>query len=197
VKTGSIISRRDFIVLSSLSIGALFVPLPGCKNVEESREAGYLSEDEIKILNAVLDVLFPDDGFGPSHRDFNATQYIINVLNDPFYDGEVKVFLIEGINDVNSIAHSMFDQDLPSLPYDQKQRVIKKALEKGGKHEQWLSKITTLVIEALLSDPIYGGNTNEVGWKWVDHFVGIPRPDKETAYQQLYPWKYPTTQSND
>lgn len=190
MKKGIIISRRDFILLSSLSIGSLFVPLPGCKNVDKSYEAGYISEEEVKILNAVLDVLFPDDGFGPSHKDFNATQYIINVLNDPFYDGELKVFMVEGIENINSVAKSLFDRDLPDLPYDQKQKVIEKALEKDEKYEQWLSITITLVLEALLSDPLYGGNTNEIGWKWLDHYIGIPRPDKETSYQQIYPWKY-------
>ncbi len=189
MKKGIIISRRDFILLSSLSIGALFVPIPGCKNVDKSHKAGYLSEEEIKILNAVLDVLFPDDGFGPSHKDFNATQYIINVLNDPFYDGELKVFIVEGIEHMNSFANSLFDRDLSDLPYDQKQKVIEKALEKGDKYERWLSIIITLVLEALLSDPLYGGNTNEIGWKWLNHYIGVPRPDEETSYQRLYPWK--------
>ncbi len=191
MKENTLISRRQFILISSLSIGTLLFPMPSCKN----KKSNYLIDEEVDILNGILDVLFPDDGLGPSHKDFNAIQYIINVLNDPFYDGETKIFIIDGIQDINSIAKSLFNKELPRLSYKQKQQVIDHALEKGGKFERWISTIITLVIEALLSDPIYGSNTNEVGWQWLDHYIGIPRPDKETTYQNLYPWQN-TTHSN-
>ena len=183
--SNAIISRRQFILISSLGIGSLLIPIPSCQH----KKTNYLTAEEINILNGVLDVLFPDDGFGPSHKDFNATQYILNVLNDPFYDGETKIFIIDGIQDINSIAKSLFSKDLSSLSYKHKQKVIEHAIEKEGKFERWISLIITLIIEALLSDPIYGGNTNEVGWKWLNHYIGIPRPDKDTSYKQLYPWQ--------
>jgi gluconate 2-dehydrogenase gamma chain len=40
------------------------------------------------------------------------------------------------------------------------------------------------VFEALLSAPAYGSNTNEIGWKWLEHNPGFPQPmsKKEIDY---------------
>ncbi len=184
-----LISRREFILLSSFSLGALLIPIPGCKYSSTTKHVSNLTEEEERILIAILDVLFPEDDYGPSHKDINALQYIKNVLNDPFYDGDIKVFIIEGIELVDALAKEMYKKNMVNLSLQERAKVIDEALERGGKYERWISRIITLIIEALLSDPIYGGNKDEMGWKWLNHFVGYPRPDAETTYQKLYPWK--------
>jgi gluconate 2-dehydrogenase gamma chain len=32
------------------------------------------------------------------------------------------------------------------------------------------------IMEALLTDPVYGGNPNSIGWQWLKHQPGFPRP---------------------
>ncbi len=44
--------------------------------------------------------------------------------------------------------------------------------------KSWISKLSYYGIEAMFSDPIYGGNFNQIGWNSVNHFIGIPRPSK-------------------
>jgi len=44
----------------------------------------------------------------------------------------------------------------------------------------------TLIFEALLLDPIYGVNTNNIGWNWLNHDPGVPRPNKENMYPTIY-----------
>ena len=39
-----------------------------------------------------------------------------------------------------------------------------------------ISKLSYYGIEAMFSDPIYGGNFEKSGWNSISHAVGIPRP---------------------
>jgi hypothetical protein len=45
--------------------------------------------------------------------------------------------------------------------------------------EKWLSRLIYYTIEAMFSDPIYGGNTYELGWTSTLHTTGNPRPMKK------------------
>ena len=45
--------------------------------------------------------------------------------------------------------------------------------------------ILTYLLQALLTDPVYGGNPNGVGWKWLHHQPGFPRPPKDETYFKL------------
>ena len=50
----------------------------------------------------------------------------------------------------------------------------------GG--ENWLSTLLLYIFEALLTDPVYGGNPNGIGWKWLGHNPGLPRPTADKRY---------------
>ena len=40
-------------------------------------------------------------------------------------------------------------------------------------------------MEALLTDPAYGGNPDGIGWRWLGHTPGYPRPSAATIYPRL------------
>ena len=46
----------------------------------------------------------------------------------------------------------------------------------------WLSLMIYYLLEALLADPVYGGNIDTVGWQWLQHAPGFPRPDGPYDY---------------
>jgi len=46
----------------------------------------------------------------------------------------------------------------------------------------WLWYIINHAFEAMLSDPVYGANTNEIGWKWLNFIPGEPRPPRVNPY---------------
>ena len=54
-----------------------------------------------------------------------------------------------------------------------------------ARRSRWLSTLITYTLEALLSDPLYGGNTNGIGWKWLGHDPGNPRPSADKIYGRL------------
>ena len=64
----------------------------------------------------------------------------------------------------------------------EKQNEILVKIEKSSFGESWLSLILYYLIEALLLDPVYGGNPNGIGWKWLEHQPGFPRPNLNQTY---------------
>ena len=54
----------------------------------------------------------------------------------------------------------------------------RKAAEFGGKAAS---------VEALLADPVYGGNFDQTGWRWLSHQPGFPRPSADKTWYRLAP----------
>ena len=40
-------------------------------------------------------------------------------------------------------------------------------------------------LEALLTAPAYGGNTDGIGWRWLEYVPGFPLPGSGTRYPEL------------
>jgi len=55
--------------------------------------------------------------------------------------------------------------------------------------------LLTYLLEALLADPVYAGNPNGIGWKWLQHQPGFPRPTKNKKYFKLDKHRYRTTKA--
>jgi len=64
----------------------------------------------------------------------------------------------------------------------QKENALR-AYEEDSTGEGWLDRIMILSLEGLLSDPIYGGNFGESGWRSLHTRGGDPRP--KTRYIEL------------
>jgi gluconate 2-dehydrogenase gamma chain len=60
---------------------------------------------------------------------------------------------------------------------------VLRAIASSTAGDRWLNVIMSYVLEALLSDPVYGGNPQGIGWQWLQHQPGFPRPT-QPYYQQ-------------
>ena len=49
-----------------------------------------------------------------------------------------------------------------------------------------MNRVLSYILEALATDPIYGGNTNEIGWDWLEHQPGMPRPSTTNKHPLYY-----------
>ena len=56
-----------------------------------------------------------------------------------------------------------------------------RAYEKQG-GGRWLRELIHYILEALLSDPVYGGNPGGIGWRWLEHRPGYKRPSPQQRY---------------
>ncbi len=69
------------------------------------------------------------------------------------------------------------DKNYINLSKDKKEKLLKE-FEQTHLGQNWLSILMYYGFEAMLSDPIYGGNHNKQGWNALNHNAGIPRPKK-------------------
>lgn len=176
------ISRRSF--LERMAVGSVIIALPLQIKSSNSKSFYDLSTKQLKILNSVQSILFPSDGNGPGAHDVMADSYLQLVLNSKLIDPEERNYIINGIGWVDETAVEEFSNSYVDLSQIQKEKLIESiSAEIWGR--SWLGVIINFIIEALLSDPIYGSNNDEIGWKWLKHNAGFPRPTKELAYPEI------------
>lgn len=179
-------SRRKF--LKSIAIAGIAAQIPflsACWNEEQKGSDESFPLESIKTIKAVQLILFPDDGFGPDASSINASDYFQWALHDQQMNIEDKKFIINGIEWTTDLSMSEYTKPFYELETKQQKLLIIKmtALDWG---ETWLSVIMSFILEALLSNPIYGGNTNMEGWKWLKHYSGSPQPNVELSYPQIF-----------
>ena len=158
-------TRRVFITSALLAGTALFLLPQGAKTT--------IKIEPFKIISAVQEVLFPKGLNAPSASEFRATAYLLNVsTHSSFWAKDLK-FLAYGaellINEKN---------DFLNINSKEQDKALRDFVNNNSKGESWVSLLLFYTLEALLSDPIYGGNKNESGWKWLGHNTGQPRPKK-------------------
>jgi len=159
------ITRRVFIASTLLAGTALFLLPQGAKipiNIEP-----------FKVIAAVQEVLFPKGLKAPSALEFAATAYLLNVSSHASFWAEDLKFLVHGAELLISEKNNFL-----SMNPKEQDNALRDFVNNNSKGESWVSLLLFYTLEALLSDPIYGGNKNELGWKWLEHRTGQPQPKK-------------------
>lgn len=186
-----LISRRKFLLgTATLMSVALFSvethAMSGQvsdKPVENNTE--NLSEHVSKTLYAVQDHLFPKASDSPGAAEIHALIYLKkNVLNDAARDQDEKRFILNGVGWLDDLSMSSLGKKFLLLNEQQREKLLRQ-IEKSSAGENWLSTILLYIFEALLCDPLYGGNPDGIGWKWLDHQPGFPRPTAGKLYGKL------------
>lgn len=179
-------NRRTLLKAAVIS-GALsqFSFLQSCETENEITVGNeFMNEKQMSVLKSVLNILFPDDGNGPSIQSLNTINYILWVLRDSGASQKNKNYLIEGVDWADETALEKSGRNYLDLDQSERERAIKYYTETAyGK--EWCSIMLTLILESLVLDPIYGGNSNEAGWKWLEITPGFPRADEKTRYENV------------
>lgn len=88
-----------------------------------------------------------------------------------------KEFLKNGVKWLNEEAIRKYRQAYIKLNSDQRETLLQE-IAKTRWGESFLYEIMSYTFEAMLGDPIYSGNNNQAGWKWLEFTGGLPRPTK-------------------
>jgi gluconate 2-dehydrogenase gamma chain len=190
LQTGKL-GRRRFIagVITLLSLAAT-PPVLAAKKGHASRTktisegATDFPEDPWLTFAAVQNHLFPISDDGPGADDINATRYLQGVLAENEMDQDDKEFILKGVSWLNDIANEQKHAAYADLDEDQREVVLRQ-VEKTRAGERWIALILLYIFEALLCDPVYGGNPGSIGWKWLQHQPGFPSPPADKTYQKL------------
>lgn len=145
----------------------------------------YFSKQQQIVLDAVQMKLFPADGNGPSARELNAIEYLEWAMSDPknIDDGDPE-FIAKGIAWLNELSDQTQGDAFIQLNSDQQDKVLKQ-ISTSSTGENWLSILLYYLTEALMLDPVYGGNPEGIGWKWLAHQPGFPAPVLGQTYRDF------------
>jgi len=167
---------------------------------------GYLTQPEVRFLDAAVERLIPTDELGPGARDAGVTCYIDRQLSSswgthgrmyrsgPWPEGTPEqgfqsrlipqeIYRI-GIREINAYCRTTYENFFENLPGPRQDEVLK-ALEQDKVELPSLSSKLFFDLlwrnteEGYFADPLYGGNRGKVGWKLVG-FPGVP----SSAYKE-------------
>jgi len=187
---GGDITRRTFMEQLAM-LGALAATFPASALAQMRLDAAKpefqpdgLKEDPWKTLSDVQQHLFPAADDTPGASDINATVYLYNVLENPAADPEDREFVMNGAGWLNELAQDKYQQSFSGLDTAHREMALRQ-IEQSRAGERWLSKLLTYILEALLADPVYGGNPDGIGWKWLEHQPGFPTPPADKSWYKL------------
>lgn len=158
-------TRRGF--LSTTAAVGLSVTV----NAEISDYERKEIETRLPVISAVQEHMFPAQSKLPSAKEMKVSAFLVDTIFHPSYDKDIRDFVINGAKELDRRTEGKFTQ-MGSVEREEALR----AYEETTYGSNWLSRIMTLSMEALFSDPIYGSNIKEAGWKAVDSYGGVPRP---------------------
>ena len=149
-------------------------------------EAGndILDANQSTILKSVQEILFPNDGNGPGVDEIHAFEYTLWVLHDEGAYEKYRNLLIEGITWADEESVKMYQKKYVELDQAEREKAVAHFAETDYGNE-WLSTTLTYILEALLLDPIYGGNPDGIGWKWLNHTPGYPQASEPLRYENI------------
>jgi gluconate 2-dehydrogenase gamma chain len=147
--------------------------------------SSVFTQQQQQVLDAVQMQLFPDDSDGPSAQDLNALAYLEWAMTDQqnLNDGDVS-FITKGIGWLNDLAKQTHGSPFVKLTATQQDKVLKQ-VAKSQAGENWISLLLYYLSEALMLDPVYGGNPNMIGWQWLEHQPGFPAPITGKTYRDF------------
>jgi gluconate 2-dehydrogenase gamma chain len=174
-----LVSRRAFLL--TMAGGSLAALMPLGSMAGEAAHGDMSEEHRWAVLDAVQVHLFPTEENAPGAREIKALDYLRLVVQDQGLDPEERRFILRGVGWLEDLAHGEKAGSFLPMSEDQREALLRRiASSEAG--ENWLSTIQLYICEALLADPVYGGNPHGVGWKWLGHNPGFPRPAPDRRY---------------
>jgi hypothetical protein len=123
------------------------------------------------LIAAVQQHMFPAGTKLPAAQEMHVTQFLFETASHPSYDKDIRAFIIAGAQELKRREKGNF-----IFYTDKEKEYALRTYEETPYGSNWLSRIMTLTLEALLCDPIYGSNIKEKGWQTLHAYGGYPRP---------------------
>lgn len=183
-----LLDRREFIAtlaaLGLLARSGATMAMPAV--VPDASAPAWMANEPWPTLNAVMAHLLPAGEGVPGAEQIHAIIYLHNTLTTPGADDGQRERMFAGAERVSALAQADYGKRFQVLDGEQREAVLRK-LEGQSGGQRWLSWLLNFVLEALLADPVYGGNPDGIGWTWLQHQPGYPRPPADKVWYQLTP----------
>lgn len=170
-------TRRQFLLAAAGGSLAVLFGLTPARAVQR--------DDDWAVVARVQELLLPSEPGSPGATDVGAFEYLKTAMQEERIDSAQRDFILHGVYWLQDAAMQQHEQAFLSLNAQTQQALLERISESDA-GENWLSTLLVFVLEALLSAPVYGGNRDAVGWRWLAIEPGFPLPDRQTVY-----WKLP------
>lgn len=176
-------TRRRFLL--TLFWSSVLPPVAGawfsCRRNSSTSEQKEPFREKVQAL---LEVLWGKEN--PDVQVLGLVDFAMWVLEDSHFDPEIREMLRDTVEELDEFARKTWGRSFVELPWEEREDVLLKWLKTDPEtHERRLALWVDRLLEGLLTDPLYGGNQKEWGWRWLDHFPGYPRVDEGTRYPDL------------
>lgn len=133
----------------------------------------FFTPAEVATLEAILARFFPeaDPSGAPSFRDANVAQYVDGQLAAEDFQGLGRM-MHRGFEFVDSVATRRHGGPFATRSGEVQDEILRQ-FQTGSvtglkfPQAQWFATLHTFALEGYWGDPKYGGNRDEVAWKWV------------------------------
>jgi gluconate 2-dehydrogenase gamma chain len=160
------------------------IPTPVWAGAGCGSASAALPATSAQTLAAVLAHLLPSESEAPGAVEIQALAYLAGMLGRPDFDGADPDSLLHGAAEIERLAQVQAGRPFTDLTEAGREAVLR-AYETTEPGRRWLGGLLGTLLEALLGDPIYGGNPDGIGWRWLGHAPGFPRPSAEQRYFRL------------
>lgn len=183
------LSRRCFLLNSgaALTTGVVAVTVPPSLAGDAAREStrpGFTAKQH-QILTAVTGHLLPASADSPGATEINAVPYLERAIFRPGFAVSTRRFIINRAQTLEEASRERFERVFAALDSAQRETLLRYVEEHTRWGSRWISSLLSYILEALLADPVYGGNPDGVGWKWLEHQPGFPTPPPHKTYMRI------------
>lgn len=170
-----------------MATAAALAGLPYALRKDLTRETSFVlfSTEQRLTVSAVQEHIFPKGPDSPGAADVNAAAYLEWAITAPETDPDTRNTIVNGVGRLLDASRERFDGLFNGLNFDQREQLLRYLADETRWGRVWLSLLLTYIFEALLSDPAYGGNPDQIGWRWLQHQPGFPRPPADRLYGML------------
>lgn len=128
-----------------------------------------------EIIKSTLEHLFPKYKQHYGAKELDIYNFLDLTVNSKYFSKDDFDFLISGTKELHRL-----DNNFLNLSIQNKEKILRN-FENTKLGKNWLKVVMNYAIEGMLSDPIYGGNKNQLGWSALKHTAGFPRPRTKYA----------------
>jgi gluconate 2-dehydrogenase gamma chain len=178
------LSRRKLLKSAAGATAISTLPAFAFSQNEKDKISEALMTDPWLTLNALLEHLLPESSSGPSAKELHVVNYLFNVIHQQPTDKSEIEFIYKGVGWLNGFTKNQLQKSFTELNKAEKEAMLR-GISGSAAGNNWLNNLLGYIFEAMLSPPIYGGNPQGSGWKWLEHQAGFPLPKAGQRYFEL------------
>jgi len=183
------LSRRAFLISGSAALGAgtvvATVPLVLAEQTTQKTIQPGCTLTQTEILLAVTEHLFPKGSGSPGATDINAVAYLESAIFRPGFASSTRNFIINRAQTLHEASMERFDLAFHELEFDKRENLLRYVADRTRWGTNWISSLLSYILEALVADPFYACHPVGIGWQWLEHQPGFPRPPANKTYTRL------------